>query len=157
MDIKLYYTDSENNVVNKSLNNEFTITNVVFKQQTDVLTPLIILSFDNTIFNYNYVYIPNLNKYYFITGIECLSNNTFTLKLKVDVLMTYKNAITNFDVIINRGENINHNEYISDSENILQNNENVITCAFPNQPLNKNLYYILTTVGIWESEVVENE
>lgn len=157
MEIKLYYTDSENNVVNKTLNNELEITNVVFKQQTDVLTPLLILSFDNTIFNYNYVYIPILNKYYFITGVECLSNNNFIVKLRVDVLMTYKNDISNFDVIINRGENIEHNDYIIDSENILQNNENVITCAFPIQPLNKNLYYILTTVGVYESESVENE
>lgn len=157
MEIKMYYTISENNVVNKTLNNEFTITNVVFKQQTNVLTPLLIINSDTTIFNYNYVYIPTLNKYYFITGVECLTNGNFIVKLRVDVLMTYKNDIPNFDVIINRGENVTHNNYIIDSENKVQNNNSVMTIAFPTTPLNKNMYFILTTVGAGtESEVVEN-
>ena len=70
---------------------------------------------------------------------------------------SYKNEISNFDVIINRGENVTHNNYIIDSENKVQNNNSVMTIAFPNTPLNKNMYFILTTVGAeTESEVVEN-
>ena len=157
MEIKLYYTSSENNVVNKTLENELSINNVVLKQETDILNPILILHYGINITNFNYVYIPLFKRYYYITDYKIITNSNIILNLKNDVLMTFKNDINKFDVIISRGENTTHNNYLLDNENKIQNNNNVMTIAFPQTPLNKNMYYILTTVGVEETESIQGD
>lgn len=94
MTIIFYKTLSKPNEINKVLQNSFTITGN-FKTDTDIIKPIIkvLNTTDFNIFNYNYCYISELKRYYFIEDITILADKLFFISLSLDVLYTYKNAI----------------------------------------------------------------
>lgn len=94
MTIIFYKTLSKPNEINKVLQNSFTITGS-FKTDTDVIKPIIkvLNTTDFNIFNYNYCYISELKRYYFVEDITILADKLFFISLSLDVLYTYKNAI----------------------------------------------------------------
>ena len=94
MTISFYKTLSKPNEINKVLQNSFTITGN-FKTDTDIIKPIIkvLNTTDFNIFNYNYCYISELKRYYFIEDITILADKLFFISLSLDVLYTYKNAI----------------------------------------------------------------
>lgn len=94
MTIIFYKTLSKPNEINKVLQNSFTITGN-FKTDTDIIKPIIkVLNItDFNIFDYNYCYISELKRYYFIEDITILADKLFFISLSLDVLYTYKNAI----------------------------------------------------------------
>jgi len=113
MIIKLYTTKSENNRLKKVLENEVELTGVL-KNSSEVITPIIQIGVvDATV--YNYVYIPSFSRYYYITEIKSDAMGLWTLSLKCDVLMTYKDEILSLDVIIGRNEK-KMNTYLHDTE-----------------------------------------
>lgn len=94
MTIIFYKTLSKPNEINKVLQNSFTITGN-FKTDTDIIKPIIkvLNTTDFNIFDYNYCYISELKRYYFIEDITILADKLFYISLSLDVLYTYKNAI----------------------------------------------------------------
>ena len=94
MTIIFYKTLSKPNEINKVLQNSFTITGN-FKTDTDIIKPIIkvLNTTDFNIFEYNYCYISELKRYYFIEDITILADKLFFISLSLDVLYTYKNAI----------------------------------------------------------------
>lgn len=94
MTIIFYKTLSKPNEINKVLQNSFTITGS-FKTDTDVIKPIIkvLNTTDFNIFDYNYCYISELKRYYFVEDITILADKLFFISLSLDVLYTYKNAI----------------------------------------------------------------
>lgn len=94
MTIIFYKTLSKPNEINKVLQNSFTITGN-FKTDTDIIKPIIkvLNTTDFNIFYYNYCYISELKRYYFIEDITILADKLFFISLSLDVLYTYKNAI----------------------------------------------------------------
>ena len=94
MTIIFYKTLSKPNEINKVLQNSFTITGS-FKTDTDVIKPIIkvLNTVDFNIFDYNYCYISELKRYYFIEDITILADKLFFISLSLDVLYTYKNPI----------------------------------------------------------------
>lgn len=94
MTIIFYKTLSKPNEINKVLQNSFTITGN-FKTDTDIIKPIIkvLNTTDFNIFDYNYCYISELKRYYFIEDITILADKLFFISLSLDVLYTYKNAI----------------------------------------------------------------
>lgn len=94
MTIIFYKTLSKSNEINKVLQNSFTITGN-FKTDTDIIKPIIkvLNTTDFNIFDYNYCYISELKRYYFIEDITILADKLFFISLSLDVLYTYKNAI----------------------------------------------------------------
>lgn len=94
MTIIFYKTLSKPNEINKVLQNSFTITGN-FKTDTDIIKPIIkvLNTTDFNIFDYNYCYISELKRYYFIEDITILADKLFSISLSLDVLYTYKNAI----------------------------------------------------------------
>ena len=94
MTIIFYKTLSKSNEINKVLQNGFTITGN-FKTDTDIIKPIIkvLNTTDFNIFDYNYCYISELKRYYFIEDITILADKLFFISLSLDVLYTYKNAI----------------------------------------------------------------
>ena len=115
MEIKLYNTKNENNTINKTLENE-TVYNIRFKDIADVKKPVVILN-SSTFLNFNYAYIPDFKRYYFIENIEIQPNNIYKLSLSVDVLESFKNDILNSNGFISRQTDINNyynTEYASE-------------------------------------------
>lgn len=66
---------------------------VKWKEDTKVTSPTILVSFEPI--NYNYVYIPKWNRYYFINDCSTYSNTLWQVSLVEDVLATFRGAIGN--------------------------------------------------------------
>ena len=97
MNITLYKTKSANNVINKKLISEKNLGNsCILADNTSVTSPTVIIggikSLD-TISDYNYAYIAQCHRYYYINDIIALSGGRVKLVLTVDVLKTYANDI----------------------------------------------------------------
>lgn len=93
MQIFLLNTPSLNNVLNKVLtgNVEFSIR---LKDDTNLLTPIIMLSNGTPLTEFNYAYLPEFNRYYYITDIVLESDFIYNIYLKVDVLMSWAHFIS---------------------------------------------------------------
>lgn len=92
MELILYYTESENNVLDKILE-EIKSISINLKRDDNIINPDIIIS--NDIENVNYAYLPNVERYYFINDVKKLNSKHTELTLETDVLMTYKEDILN--------------------------------------------------------------
>lgn len=112
MTIDLYMLDCENERVNKPLGEPTQLTGYML-DDTSVVNPSIEIEYTpNT--HFNYCYISDLSRYYFIKNITITSNNTMIIDLHCDVLMTYKNELLDHNAIIERQEN-RYNLYLDDS------------------------------------------
>ncbi len=114
VEIRFYNFVGEKVVINKPLENE-TISSGLFLQPFNILTPKLKVRFPN-VFNFNYCYIPELQRYYFINDVVIVSAGVYELSLNVDVLQTYKTEILNaFGNVVSRE---NANNYISSRANV---------------------------------------
>lgn len=96
MEMKLYKTLDNENVINKELELKHSF-NIKLKNTTDIVTPTIIINDKNNM-NFtecNYCYLSDFNRYYFIRTIESMNNNLWGLHLECDVLESFKNDILN--------------------------------------------------------------
>lgn len=89
--ITLYQYNGERNRMTKTLKNG---TNVIidFNSEYNIITPTIKLCGYETL-DYNYCYIPDKKKYYFIDRIIERRNGFFECYLTEDVLQTYHDEI----------------------------------------------------------------
>ena len=93
MQLYLYKTNDLNNAVDKTLTNEM-LLNINLKRDTDILRPKIPLAKGYVdLKTFNYAFIPDLNRCYFINVVESINNNVDVLYLEVDVLMSYSTEI----------------------------------------------------------------
>ena len=145
MTIKLYNNKSRANKVNKIIEDEATF-NGSFIENTSIEAPTFTLTVsDATIFtNFNYAYIVEFEKYYFIIDKIIEENNIIRLKLAVDVLMTYKTQLMGCQAIISRASDL-WNLYLQDSSRQTQQNQNTYVLEWPNSF--DSYTFILTTLG----------
>lgn len=128
--IKTFVYDDKPNEVNKNLqaNEEYTgVLNATF----NVLTPVVRFR-TRTPVTFNYVYIESLNRYYFVKEIS-QDGDLCTVRLKVDVLFTYKDKILASSGTLTQGENVN--KYLSNRSNVVDVRPNVRKLDFPNKEL----------------------
>lgn len=132
--------------------------NCALKDDTSVLDPAIIIQTSDNIYTYNYMYISDFGRYYFINDIISLNNNRWMIKAHVDVLETYKTQIRSNSAVIKRQQNL-YNLYLDDPEFKTYNYERVQTLKFKNaaNPFTKNLKYVLTVNGSYEAGGDNNE
>lgn len=105
MKIKLYNTRSTNNTIGKVLTDELE-TEIRLKSATNIKTPIVLL-FSENFPHFNYAWLDDFNRYYFITNIESFPNHIYQLTLSIDVLETYKTDILNSSGFISKQETIN--------------------------------------------------
>lgn len=145
MTIVTYSNMSDNNVVNKELSqlNSFTGT---LRESTDLLNPTIRLTNipTNSLTKMNYLYSPELGRYYFVTNIQIVRENVFDIECHVDVLMTYAAEIKAQTAVIKRQENL-WNLYLDDGIFKVYNNPNIVTKAFPSGFTTQN--FVLAVAG----------
>ena len=146
MNINFYKTTNENNVVYKTLTGEIAFENCVLREKSSVITPTIFVNTNTDICAYNYCYIPEFKRYYYITDIVSVNNNYWQISLKVDVLMSYKEELSKIKGIMLRSEK-KFNTYINDEKFKVLNYNRIQTKVFPNSHFTKNLNFVLTTVG----------
>lgn len=126
MEITLYTNNSEKNKINKTLINP-TIYEGNLRDVTDVINPIILLE-TATIGEHNYAYIPQFNRYYFITAISSVRTGLWAVALQVDVLMSFKTDILNLVVILNNTESNGINNYLP--SDVFRNNVKTRTDIF---------------------------
>lgn len=70
----------------------------------NILTPVILIKHNGYV-NFNYCFIEEFNRYYFVINIAYISNDLRELQLRCDVLMTYTSSILSLNALIERNEN----------------------------------------------------
>lgn len=111
MRIILYQNTSPANMVNKSPT-QVGVLEGVLRAPTSIINPVINIEYANPV-GFNYIYIQEFGRYYFVNGISIESDKLIVLSAHVDVLKTYATAITNFDAVVKRNEN-KFNLYLDD-------------------------------------------
>ena len=117
----LYKQNAEVNRVDKS--SYITLVNTLYgtlRAQSSILNPTITIEYDGVI-DFNYVYIPIWNRYYFVTDITYGIKGLTTLSLKEDVLMSHKDEIYRQSGLVARNE-FEYNEDLIDAERVVKNN-----------------------------------
>lgn len=122
------------------------------KDDTSILKPHLIINSQSSLAGFNYMYIPDFGRYYFIDDIVSLNNQIWEISAHVDVLETYKTAILANDAVIKRQQNL-FNLYLDDPEFKTYNYERIQTLKFKNgSGMYKNLKYVLAVNGSYESQ-----
>lgn len=101
MTLTLYKTLSANNKVDKELTDEFELGGYLRDGEFNILRPIIRVQQNVT--EYNYAYVPEFGRYYFIDSVRVDRTNVFYVSLRVDVLMTYAEAIKNMFGVLSEG------------------------------------------------------
>lgn len=145
--IKLCHNSSPAEKIGKVLDSGVEITGCVLKEATSILRPVVkILTTDSSIYTYNYMYISEFERYYFIDDIVSNHNNKWEISAHVDVLETYKNGILAQSAVIRRQQN-NYNLYLNDPDFMTYNYDMIQTKKFTASEFNKTLNYILAVNG----------
>ena len=100
MYITTYVNASDEHVLDKSITKVHDNVNVILKDDTNLINPVIIVS-GSLAPSYNYVYLTDFNRYYYVRDIT-YSQQRYYIALEVDVLMSFNAAIKSLEVIANR-------------------------------------------------------
>lgn len=116
------------------------------RNESSIISPSILVS-NNHVMRYNFCYIPEWQRYYFVRNITSTRNGLYLVELQCDVLMSFKNDIANFQVVVDKQTlSENGDEYIDDGslvcDNMMFNRIYNFSTGFNNSP-----EYILITAG----------
>lgn len=149
----LYKTKSAPNVVDKKLISVKKYDEVIFKDDTSLINPTVIINgvsnqSDITIENIgtcNYFSIPKVGRYYFITDIVMLKGGRVAISGKCDPLMSFKGDILASTQLIVRQEKKTNN-YLIDTEIPLSSKKQIIEYEF-GDTIEDSGYYVLAVNG----------
>lgn len=123
-----------------------------FYNQTGVMHPSILLSYDSTIVNdSNYFYIDEWKRWYYITGIEVMPGGRMVVTGSEDVLFSNKDEILALNAYVVRTENdAKSNKLVTDSKHPIQANRHCHTIKWATNKFNAvstDPVYLLTVIG----------
>ena len=145
MEIKLYKTSSPRKKLVKDLTDGITLVGTL-RAQSSVMAPTFTVQ-DTAVVCYNYCYIPDFGRWYYINNIDALRSNLYELSLGIDVLMTYAAQILTNDAIIDKTQSGGSSYvYIDDGSIVNTVRHTVETINFPNG-FNEQGEFILITAG----------
>lgn len=129
--ISLMRNSSPKEQLDKSLSTLATVSGTL-KESTSIINPVIKIQCDVSDYaNCNYMYIPEFDRFYFVTDITSISDTIAEFSGHVDVLTTYKDQIRGNSAIVRRQEN-SWNLYLNDGSFKVYQNPMVLTKSFPN-------------------------
>lgn len=105
MVLKFFSINEDPRVVNKSvnLNNPAATVTINPTDIKEILEPTFVITNGSQITSdYNYMYIPEFKRYYFITNMSLDKANNMIITTHVDVLKTYADSIPNIKGMIIR-------------------------------------------------------
>lgn len=147
-DINLYQNSSEPNRLDKT--NYLTAIGTLegtLRDESSITD--IVITFESTnVPNFNYVYIPIFNRYYFVNDITSLKYKLWQVSLSVDTLMTYKNAILSCRGFVDRNERAS-SPMIVDKKRVVRSGKTVSYTAIPNELFTEtNGWYVLNGLAL---------
>lgn len=109
MTVIFYKYNDIKNKINKTLENGLTVNDVVIQNDFDITSFELLIK--NSDFNseYNYCYIQDLGRYYFIESVEKMNGTIYKIRVSVDVLKSFSTQIKNINAIIVKSENPDNN------------------------------------------------
>ena len=108
--------------------------------------PSILVEIENPT-KYNYMYIPDFGRYYFIKEITSVRTNLWRLDCEVDVLKSYADKIKTLTVIIDKNKDYSKtNQYLNDGSFVIENKNTIEIKNFTNG-FNDESSYVLITAG----------
>lgn len=135
MQIILYQCRAENRQVNKSemISEVANLSGTLRQKNVSVINPTITIAYSKDIFSCNYAYIPEFNRYYFITGFSNVVNGIVDVSMHVDVLMSFKDEFLKNNGYIDTSLNYG-NFYLNDPNTPVQQNTDLFTVKQFNSP-----------------------
>lgn len=144
MNITLCVNNSEKNKLSKSLSN-MNVFSGSLKDETSVTTPVVMMELENPT-GYNYAYIPQFGRYYYIRDMVSIRTGLWKISMQVDVLQSFRNYIRGCSVILSDTENTGKELYLSGDVWKSKVKELTDIVNFP-YGLSDNGYFILITAG----------
>ena len=149
MQISLFTCTAENHRVDKSnyINNRFNLDGTL-RNESSVIDPVILIEKTNPAkYHYNYMYIDEFKRWYYINDIISIRNDIWEIHAHVDVLYTWFADIGNMECIIDKTEDYgNANFYYDDGSFVMDSRNNIELKEFANG-FNENGQYILICAG----------
>lgn len=156
MQITLYVNSSERQAINKTISNGLTLLGSL-RNESSIINPIILIEIENPS-SYNYAYIPEFGRYYFITDMVSVRTDLWRISMNVDVLMSFAFDILNLDVIVSDlsiGEE-QASTYFTGTQwqSTVKTKTDVI--SFPSGLLDNGEYILITSGGIAGSQNSNN-
>ena len=109
MTVIFYKYNGIKNKINKTLENGLTVNDVIMHNDFDITAFELLIKDTNFNSEYNYCYIQDLGRYYFIESVEKMNGTIYKIRLTVDVLKSFSTQIENINAIITKSENPDDN------------------------------------------------
>ena len=109
MTVIFYTYNGIKNKINKILSSGFTVNDVIIQNDFDITNFDLLIKNSSFNLEYNYCFIPDLNRYYFIESVEKMNGSIYKIRITVDVLKSFSNQIENINAIITKSENPDDN------------------------------------------------
>ena len=145
MNLRLCVNNSEKNKINKSLTAGVTLSGTL-RNESNVVNPSIIINIDNPTI-YNYAYIEDFKRYYFITDYISLRTGIWQINLKSDVLMSFKDSILNSRALIQNTQLVGKSDYLNGSNWVAEVKDKTEIKTFPNGLLDTGEFILITAGG----------
>lgn len=142
--IDLYNVSDDNEKVNKTLGTAKEFTNCSIKEQTDITNITLRIQTTDNLSAYNYVYVSEYGRYYFIDRIETTPTGFWVLSCRCDVLMSFADQILDLKGTVTRSESL-FNMYLMDDRYKAYAYRDIVTKQFPSAIEDDSC--ILMTVG----------
>lgn len=112
--IQFYYNQSDERTIFKNIAPGVSL-NGALRDSSSMIEPVILIQSAAPI-HYNYAYIPDFERYYFVSNVTSVRTGLWLVEMRVDVLMSFKNDIANYKIVIDKQTEMeNSDEYIDDN------------------------------------------
>lgn len=96
--VTFYNNSDDERVLDKTLSSGTTVTAELY-DATSVYAPRLVLAWSSYYTSYNYMYIAEFNRYYFITDVVAAPGGKAIISARCDVLMSFRTQINNLSAI----------------------------------------------------------
>ena len=141
MNILLYKTTNANNDLIKTISDKVELVGAL-REASSIIAPSILIQ-SNPI-GYNYAYIPEFGRYYYIKNITAFRKGAYIVDLKCDVLMSFREEILNMSGIVSRLTDGDDYATRDIKTKCLETHRRL---DFPETPFTRNGSYILISKG----------
>ena len=132
MQATFYYNKSDKRYLNKSIEAKYNNIPIEVLEPSSVIRPSLRVSSGLIGQGVNYLYVNELERYYYIKD-WIMENGHIRLECEVDVLMSFKNAIKQQNVIVSRQQK-RYNLYMTDPKQKFYNTNATVVKEFPKKP-----------------------
>lgn len=132
MNITLYKQTKDRDIIEKKLTEAFNFT-AYARKEFDIENPVITVESNVAdITKYNYVYIEDYHRYYFINKHRALRTGLYELECEEDYLYTWKESVYSWTVELESGQ-FDWNLYFKDNSFMALEGHNLNILEFPNE------------------------